>query len=296
MPASLPRPTPTDTVSDLPVTLAALGLHPIKSCGTLAPREALVIETGLEFDRAWMVVDPQGAMLTQRELPRLALVRPTLRLNDLLLRAPGMLALHLALDAVETPTRVRVWDDIVKAYDMGALAAQWFSDFLGRPCRLVRFDPEEKRLADRAWTGAHEAEAAFADGFPLLVASTASLAELNRRLQAAGQAPVGAERFRANLWLDGLEAFDEDHVDEVEFDAEGGPVRIKLVKPCSRCGIPNVDPASGEPGREPGATLAGFRADARLGGAITFGMNAIVLEGVDRVLRVGQTGRARLNF
>jgi uncharacterized protein YcbX len=106
---------------------------------------------------------------------------------------------------------------------------------------------------------------------------------------------VGPERFRANLVLDGLEAFDEDHLDEIVLDAEGGPVRLKLVKPCSRCGIPNVDPATGEPGSEPGRTLAGFRADARLGGAITFGMNAIVLEGADRLLRVGQHGRASLN-
>jgi len=242
-----------------------------------------------------MVVDPHGEMLTQRELPRMALVRPAMRLNDIVLRAPGMLALHLALDAAEAPTRVRVWGDIVKAYDMGALAAQWFSDFLGRPCRLVRFDPGEKRLSDRRWTGEIEAETAFADGFALLVTSTASLADLNRRLQAAGQPPVGPERFRANLVLDGLEAFDEDHLDEIVLDAEGGPVRLKLVKPCSRCEIPNVDPATGEPGSEPGRTLADFRADPRLGGAITFGMNAIVLEGTDRLLRVGQHGRARLN-
>jgi uncharacterized protein YcbX len=208
------------------------------------------------------------------------------------LRAPGMLALHLALDAAEAPTRVRVWDDIVKAYDMGALAAQWFSDFLGRPCRVVRFDPAERRLSDRRWTGETEAEAAFADGYALLVTSSASLAELNRRLQAAGQAPVGPERFRANLVLDGLEPFDEDHLDQIVFDADGGPVTIRLVKPCARCGIPNIDPATAEPGAEPGHTLAGFRSDARVGGAVTFGMNAIVLDGADRLLRVGQTGQA----
>ncbi len=282
-------------MSDLNITLAAIGLHPIKSCGALAPREALVIETGLEFDRAWMVVDDHGEMLTQRDLPRMALIKPTMRLDDLVLRAPGMLALHLSLDAVEDRTRVRVWDDVVRAYDMGALAAQWFSDFLGRPCRLVRFDPDERRLSDRRWTGEAEAETAFADGFALLVASTASLAELNRRLADAGEAPVGMERFRVNLVLDGLEAFDEDHVDEITFDADGGPVRIRLVKPCTRCGIPNTDPVSAEVGREPGRTLAAFRSDPRMGGAVTFGMNAIVVEGADRVLRVGTTGTATLN-
>ena len=284
------------TVTDLSCTLAAIGLHPVKSCGALAPREALLTETGLDLDRAWMVTDPQGEMFTQRELPAMALIRPTMRLSDLVLRAPGMLGLHLSLDAVETPTRVRVWDDIVRAWDMGPLAAQWFTDYLGRPARLVRFDPDERRLADRQWTGEAEAPTAFADGFPLLVTSTASLAELNRRLAEGGHAPVGPERFRANLVLDGLEAFEEDHVDELVFDAEGGPVRLKLVKPCSRCQIPNIDPATGAMGAEPGRTLAGFRSDARVGGAVTFGMNAIVLEGADRLLRVGQTARASLKL
>lgn len=283
-------------MSDLHVTLAGLGLHPVKSCAALAPREALVVETGLEFDRAWMVVDEHGEMLTQRRWPRMALVRPTMRRDDVVLRAPGMLALHLSLDAVEAPTRVRVWDDVVKAYDMGDLAAQWFSDFLGLRCRLARFDPDDKRISDRAWTGEAEGQAAFADAFALLVISSASLAELNRRLAAGGLAPVGLERFRPNLVLDGLEAFEEDFVDEIVFDADGGPVRIRLVKPCVRCGIPNVDPATGEPGVEPGRTLAAFRADAAMGGGITFGMNAVVLDGVERVLRVGQTGQATLKF
>jgi len=287
-------------LSDLQCRLSSLFVHPIKSCGGIAVPDSLLIETGLEFDRAWMVVDAAGAMLTQRELPRLALVRPTLKAHDMVLRAPGMLALHIALDRVELPTRARVWDDEVKAYDMGALAAQWFSDFLGRRgdemLRLVRFDPEQRRLSSRLWTGEFEAENAFADAFPLLVSSTASLAELNTRLAARGVAPVGIERFRPNLVLDGIEAFDEDHIDEIVIAADEGPVRLKLVKPCVRCTIPNVDPASGEAGHEPGDTLAGFRADARMNGGITFGMNAIVLEGQEHTLRVGQTATATLKF
>ncbi|RVT52076.1 MOSC domain-containing protein [Rubrivivax albus] len=279
-------------MSDITCTLAALGLHPVKSCGALAPREALLVETGFDLDRAWMVVDPQGEMLTQREHPKLALVKPTLRLSDLLLKAPGMLGLHLALDAVETATRVRVWDDIVKAWDMGNLAAQWFSDYLGTPARVVRFDPDETRLADRAWTGEAEAPVEFADGFPLLVASLDSLGDLNHRLAEAGAAPVTMARFRPNLVLSGLQPWDEDHLDVLEIDTDDGPVRLKLVKPCGRCQIPNVDPATGEMQREPGRTLAGFRVDGRVKGAVTFGMNAIVLDGAGRTLRAGQTVRA----
>jgi uncharacterized protein YcbX len=268
----------------------------VKSLAGVSVSEALVIETGFELDRAWMVVDEHGDMLTQRELPRMALVQPRLRADDLVLRAPGMLALHLHLDAVEQPARARVWDDEVRAYDMGELAAQWFSDFLGRRLRLVRFDPEHQRLADRKWTGAVEARTAFADGFPLLVAGAASMAEFNARLVARGGAPVGIARFRPNLVLEGLAAFEEDHVDELAIDTDDGAVRLKLVKPCVRCTIPDVDPGTGERGTAVGDTLASFRADKRMGGGLTFGMNAIVLEGVDRLLRVGQAMRARVAF
>ena len=283
-------------MSEMPCTIASLHVHPVKSCAGLAVDEGLLIETGLELDRAWMVVDAQGGMLTQRELPRMALIRPTLKGDDLVLRAPGMLALHIAIDRVEAPTRARVWDDEVKAYDMGALAAQWFSDFLGRAARLVRFDPEQQRLSSRRWTGAIDAQTAFADGFALLVTSTASLADLNQRLAARGVAPVGPERFRPNLVLDGLQAFDEDHVDEIRIDTDEGPVRLKLVKPCTRCSIPDIDPATAIAGHDVGDMLASFRADARVGGGLTFGMNAIVLDGVERLLRVGQPAQVTLAF
>jgi uncharacterized protein YcbX len=179
---------------------------------------------------------------------------------------------------------------------MGALAAQWFSDFLGRKARLVRFDPAQKRLSSKRWTGDIDAENAFADGFPILVTSTASLADLNQRLVARGAAPVTMEHFRPNVVLDGLEAFDEDNLDLVTLQADGGPVVLKLVKPCARCSIPNVDLLTADVGHEPGDTLAGYRADARVNGGITFGMNAVIVEGIDRVLRPGQAGTATWGF
>jgi len=285
-------------LSDLACTLAALFVYPIKSCAGIALDEALLIETGLDLDRAWMVVDEAGDMLTQREHPRLALVQPHFKGSEMVLRAPGMLALHVRLDAAEAPTRVRVWDDVVKAYDMGALAAQWFSSFIGggSRLRLARFDPGQQRLSDPQWTGTLQAENAFSDGYPLLVASVASLADLNRRLAERGVPAVTMQRFRPNLVLDGLQPYDEDHVEEITIDAAEGPVRLRLVKPCTRCAIPNVDPATAEGGAEPGATLAGYRADPRLHGGITFGVNAVVVEGVERTLRVGQKARAGLRF
>jgi uncharacterized protein YcbX len=281
---------------DVQVKVASLHVYPIKSCGGIALTEALVIETGFEFDRAWMVVDADGMFVTQRELPRMALIQPTLKTSEMVLRAPGMLALHIALDRVEKPVRVTVWKDEVAAYDMGDLCAQWFTDFLGKPVRLVRFDPEQKRLSDHRWTGTLDAENAFADGFPILVASTAGLDEFNRRLVAQGEEAVTMARFRPNLVLDGLDAHGEDALDEISFATDDGPVRLKLVKPCARCPIPDVDPASGTPGHKVGDTLASYRADARMNGALTFGMNAVILEGIERVLRTGLVGAATYAF
>ena len=179
---------------------------------------------------------------------------------------------------------------------MGPLCAQWFSDFLGQPLRLARFDPETRRLASLRWTGAIESELSFQDGFPLLVASSASLAEVNRRLALAGETAVTMARFRPSLVLGGLDAHGEDHLDEIRFDTAEGPVRLKLVKPCARCPIPDVDPATGVAGHAVGDVLAQYRADRRLDGALTFGMNAIVVEGMDRSLRAGLSGRASIAF
>lgn len=283
-------------MTDLTCTLHALHVYPLKSCAGIAPREGVLVETGLDLDRAWMVVDDAGRFISQRVEPRLALVEPTVRSSDLRLRAPGMLALHLSLDSVEAATSATVWNDTVKAYDMGALAAQWFSDYLGRSVRLVRFDPEQQRRCDVRWTGEAEAECAFADAFPLLVASTASLAELNRRLAAGGAAAVDMRRFRPNIVLDGIDAHDEDHIQQLHIDTAEGPVLLKFVKPCVRCTIPDVDPDSADTGHAVADTLAGYRSDPRVDGGVTFGMNAIVIEGFDAVLRVGQTARASFGF
>ncbi|KWT72289.1 MULTISPECIES: MOSC N-terminal beta barrel domain-containing protein [unclassified Variovorax] len=286
---------------DLQATIARLFVYPIKSCAGVELPEALLTETGLEFDRAWMVVDAAGVFVTQRELPRMALIRPQMKHSEMVLRAPGMLALHIAFDRVEQPVRVRVWKDEVAAYDMGDIAAQWFSDFLSQPgrpqkLRLVRFDPEHKRLSSLKWTGGIEAQNQFADGYPLLVASEGSLTELNARLAAQGHAAVGIERFRPNIVLAGLEAHDEDRVELLHVRTGEGEARLQPVKPCSRCPIPDIDPATAQSSPAVGDTLRTYRADPRVDGAITFGMNAIVLQGIEHMLRRGQPVGANLRF
>ncbi len=291
----------TDSVFDLHATIARLFVYPIKSCAGVELPEVLLTETGLEFDRAWMVVGADGVFVSQRELPRMALIQPQMKQMEMVLRAPGMLALHIAFDRVEKPVRGKVWRDEVAAYDMGDVAAQWFSDFLSEPgkpqtLRLVRFDPEHKRLSNMRWTKGVEAQNQFSDGFPLLVTSEKSLDELNEKLVAAGHAAVGIERFRPNIVLAGIEAQDEDRVETMHIATAEGGARIEPAKPCPRCPIPDIDPATAISTPEVGDTLRSYRANARVDGAITFGMNCIVVDGIDHLLKVGQPVGANYRF
>ena len=294
-----------DLASDLRGVISQLIVYPVKSCAGVVVKEALLLDTGLEFDRAWMVVDERGDFLTQRELPRMALIQPQLKYHEMILRAPGMLALHVKLDEVEAPVRVRVWDDEVAAYDMGAIAAQWFTDFLGTPARLVRFDPEHRRISDLKWTGGVEALNQFNDGFALLVIGEASLTQFNEKMLAGGSAAIGMARFRPNIVLgdapdaqegSAIAAHDEDRLDVLHIATDEGVVQLKPVKPCPRCPIPNIDPATGASSPEVGDLLQTYRQDARVNGAVTFGMNAIVVGGIDHLLKVGQAVTASYRF
>lgn len=272
--------------------LTELILYPIKSCAGIPLREATLTAAGLMsehiYDREWMLVDAQGEFMTQRQHPRMALIRPHLKADTLELRAPGMLRLEIPLglpDPADARTlNVRVWNDTVLAYDCDDTTATWFSKFLGTPCRLVRFHSEARRLASRTWTGDVEAPTLFSDGFPLLVISEASLADLNERLVKQGRKALPMNRFRPNIVINGVEAFEEDYAASLRI----GNALLKPAKPCARCRIPSIDQDTGEFGPDPLDILQGYRANPKVDGGITFGMNAILLEGDGQLLRVGQ--------
>jgi len=288
---------------DFSGVIAQLHVYPVKSCAGVAVNEAYLTETGLDLDRAWMVVDENSAFLTQRERPRLALIQPQLRTDDIVLRAPGMLALHLAIDQVEAAVKASIWGQEVAAYDMGATAAQWFSDFLGVKARLLRFDPAHKRASNMHWTGGLEALNQFSDGYPLLLSSEASLNGLNDKLRAAGQEAVTMARFRPNIVLgdapgavNAMAAHDEDRLEQLEIVTAQGTVCLQPVKPCSRCPIVNIDPLSASSTPAVNDMLQTYRQDARLKGALSFGMNTIPLNGLDQWLKVGQVVTGRYQF
>ena len=279
----------------MPATISRLLLYPVKGCRGVALRTAQLAPTGLAVDgigdREWVVVDDHDEFLSQRELPRMALIETRLLTGALRLSAPGMPSLDIPFELEGDIVRIRVWNDELGAVTQGDPADEWFSDFLGRRARLMRFDPLARRISRRQYTGVTEAPYKFADAFALLVTSEASLAHLNARLKAKGHAPVDIDRFRPNIVFDGVDAFEEDYAREARI----GDAVIELVKPCVRCTVPSVDPARGEQGTEPGDTLAVYRNDARAGG-VTFGVNGIVTRGAGSELQVGNEVELTLRF
>jgi uncharacterized protein YcbX len=265
--------------------LVSLHLYPLKSAGGFQVAQARVDETGLAHDRRWMVVDGGGRFLTQRSHPRMALLRTSLSQRALRVTGPGMDPLELPLgDPPEAgPAElIPVWDKDRDAVSCGPEAAAWMSAFLGVSCRVVRSvsPPGTSGLGPCGTV-----RAGFADGWPALVISTASLADLNRRLDD----PLPMNRFRPNLVVEGIGPYAEDQWRR----ARVGDVTVVGRKPCFRCAITTTDQDTAERGVEPLRTLATYRRAA--GGEVAFGMNVGfegggVLRAGDRVLVEGVDG------
>jgi hypothetical protein len=194
----------------------------------------------------------------------MALVVPSIRDGALSVNAPAMPTLDLPLSPSPTvSTSVTVWDDTCEATWMGEKAARWFSDFLGSPCGLVHMADEAVRPANPTYGPSH-ARVSFADGFPFLLISEESLADLNRRLAE----PLPMNRFRPNLVVAGGEPYAEDGWNKIQI----GGVVLRVMKPCGRCVVTTTDQATGERGQEPLRTLATYR---RRDGEVMFGQNVV---------------------
>jgi len=260
-------------------TITALHIYPVKSCRGVSLQRAQLTRTGFEHDRQWLIVQPNGRFITQREHPRLALIEPEFVGGALSLRAPHLEPVQVSMDHDGVRMQVQIWKDQCAAIDAGDQAAYWLEQYLGTPHRLVRFDPSHDRRADPTWTGDIAAFALFSDAFPWLLISQGSLDELNRRLPQ----PLPMNRFRPNIVVDGLEAFEEDRIFELTTKA----VALRPVKACTRCAITTTDQERGErTSEDPLRTLRTFRLDRQLRG-VTFGQNVILRSGVGEWLNVG---------
>lgn len=268
-------------MSHAKAVISALHVYPVKSCRGIPLEQALLTPTGFADDRHWMLVRPNGRFVTQRELPRLALIGTRVEEGALTLTAPGMAPLTVARGAARDSRAVTVWKFEGRGLDCGEDAASWVTRFLGTPLSLVAFDASMPRTCSPEWTRDVVATTEFSDGYPVLVISRASLADLNSRLPRA----LPMERFRPNVVIDGVEAYAEDRIHELRVD---GAV-LRVVKPCTRCAITTTDQQSGVvDGDEPLRTLKTYRFDRELRG-VCFGQNAIVMSGAGRSLRVGDT-------
>jgi MOSC domain-containing protein len=253
------------------INLSELSIYPLKSCAQISLNRAKLSPFGLEFDRRWMLIDEQGIMLTQRKHARMCLIHSRLNNGQLTVNAPGMPALDI--HSTNSIKKATVWEDTCNAYDCGDNASNWFSIFLNTPARLVYFPDDEQRQVDLEYAKPGDITA-FSDGFPYLLISQASLNDLNSRLQI----PVEMKRFRPNVVVTGNEAFAEDQWKRLRI----GGIEFSLVKPCSRCAIPGINPTTAEKTAEPVKTLANYRLREK---KILFGQNVIALG--SGVLKVG---------
>ncbi|MBK8226222.1 MAG: MOSC domain-containing protein [Flavobacteriales bacterium] len=255
------------------MSLATIRIHPVKSLGGFAVQQAKLTDRGLQHDRRWMLVDPDGRFLSQREIPAMACLRCApqgdgFRVTDI--RNGEAIDLPWSI-ASEGSRMASVWSDLVRVEQGNAQWSTWFSARLGADVQLVFMPEATHRRIDGRYAKGHTS---LSDGFPYLIVSQASLDDLNARLDA----PVPMDRFRPNLVIAGGAAFQEDAWKEVAI----GGARFQLVKPCARCVITATDQSTGERGKEPLRTLATYRARD---GKVLFGMNAAGLEG--GVVRVG---------
>jgi uncharacterized protein len=256
------RPGLKSTRSESGTSLSDLRLYPIKSCGGIAVDESEVDERGLRHDRRWMLVDETGSFMSQRKLPRMALIKVRLESDGLAVDAPGMSSLQVPFGPPDgKPMLARVWNDLVEAQTVDD--DSWFSEFLEVSCKLVYLPDESVRPVDPAYAEPGD-RVSLADGFPFLLISEASLADLNARLEQ----PLPMDRFRPNLVVGGCGPFAEDGWRGVRI----GRLTFRVVKPCARCTITTVDQESATKGKEPLRTLARFR---RAGNKVLFGQNLI---------------------
>jgi uncharacterized protein YcbX len=256
------------------VTLASIALYPIKSARGTLLTEAHIERRGLRHDRRFMIVDEHSSFITQRTHPTLALVVPTIDGDTLRIDAPSMPTLRVPLELREGARRdVVVWKSTCAALSAGDEAARWLEGYLGAPYDLVFMPDATERKVNPEYARPGDV-VSFADGYPVLIATTASLDDLNARMPSA----LLMNRFRPNLVITGTAAWDEDAWTHVTI----GEVPMRIPKPCDRCLVTTVDQATGEKGDEPLRTLATFR---KRDHKVYFGQNAI--PDADGIVRVG---------
>lgn len=260
--------------------IASLHVYPVKSCRGIDVRSTVLTATGPEWDRRWMIIQPPDQFITQRSHPKLATIDVVVAGGRLRLAAEGRATLHVDVNHGGESRRVRIWKDTCLGIDAGDEAAAWLSNVLEDTLRLVRVDPAVPRFANAKYAGSEPQLVTFTDGYPILMISSESLAELNRRLPE----PIPMARFRPNIVIEGVAAHAEDAMTLFRTDS----IVLRGVKLCTRCAVTTTDQRSGarDPHQQPLRALGTYRHDYVLKG-VTFGQNCTVVAGIGERLRVG---------
>ncbi len=245
--------------------LSKIIIYPVKSLAGISVKHWQVNEKGLRYDRKWMLIDAENKFLSQRRLPRMALIKTLMIDNTLVLSAPTMKDIHLSLDESNEGEELmtQIWNDKCSARCVSPELDQWFSLFLKIPCRLV-YQPETViRSVDHRYANTSD-KVNFSDGFPFLILTEASVNFLNK---AAGLT-FSMARFRPNLVIANCAPYSEDYWRKIRI----GEINFRLPKPCSRCSIPTINPENSKVTKEPLATLNRLR---KWQHKVYFGQNAL---------------------
>ena len=254
------------------IEVTQLNVYPIKGCRGTALQSMEVDARGPTLDRRFMIVDTSGEFVTQRRVPKLALLEPTWEGGRLTLHAPDMPELSVSGRAEESSQpsmTVRVWRFQGDALRVSEEADAWLSEWLGFSCRLVGGGSDLAREANPEWAPGRT-PIGFADGYPILLLSEASLSALNQGIldRDPSAQPMPMARFRPNIVVRGCEPFAEDDWVRIRL----GEVELEVVKPCDRCAVTTVDPKTAERGEEPLITLAAMRKSRE---GVLFGQNCV---------------------
>ncbi len=249
--------------------LQDITIYPIKSFAGIDLTESEVSERGLLYDRNWMLVSKLGMFISQREFKELSLLTTHIEGDTLKIahRFQKNFQIELGLtESMHALSKVDVWDDTMLAENVSEKASQQLSEILKQEVSLVRIGKDTSRLADPRFVD-KEIQVSFADGYPFLIISQASLDDLNSRLES----PVEMNRFRPNIVVSGSKAFEEDTWREIQI----GECIFQIVKPCARCEVTTINQLTAERGKEPLRTLSKYRRD---GNKVLFGQNMVALK------------------
>ena len=244
--------------------LSGIFVYPVKSLSGITANSWTVTEKGFQHDRKWMIIDNDRQFLSQRKLPKMALIKTALTDKNLVLSALGMENLSLPLEPADgSIINSTIWHDQCDARSVSTYADQWLSEFLKLNCRLVYQPDPIIRPVDPTYAKPTD-KVAFSDGFPFLIISENSLAALNHEMQLN----LPMIRFRPNLVISGCSSYAEDSWRKISI----GTIDFRLPKPCSRCSVPTIDPETAQAGKEP---LIALNHTRKWQNKVYFGQNAL---------------------